>query len=130
MNVLIQNNRCYRGYPDKDKGADVEKMGIYIDYIDELGQNKHYDMVLIYGRFRVSCSLKLLVGGYIDDKSIVLIHDYKNREFYKIVETYYDVVGKYHDESGILGIFKMKNPNNIDQEQLISDYNKYRLDDR
>lgn len=49
-----------------------------------------YDLVLIDGRFRVACALHTL--GVINDQSVVLIHDYKIRPQYQVIEQFYNIV--------------------------------------
>ena len=62
----------------------------YIDYVDKLGV-KHFDIVFIDGRARTDCAYKVL--NYIDDDSIVFIHDFwPRREYHKVFDYYTEVV--------------------------------------
>ena len=66
----------------------------YIDYVDKLGV-KHFDVVFIDGRARADCAYKIL--NYINEDSIVFIHDFYPREEYHKVFDYYDEVVSVKD---------------------------------
>ena len=62
----------------------------YIDYVDKLGVD-HFDIVFIDGRARTDCAYKVL--NYIDENSIVFIHDFwPRREYHKVFDYYTEVV--------------------------------------
>ena len=62
----------------------------YIDYVDTIGVD-HFDVVLIDGRARTDCAYKIL--NYIDESSIVFIHDFWPRpEYHKVFDYYTEVV--------------------------------------
>ena len=82
MNTIPALDYCI--YP-KDKYIWMD----YIDIVDEIPIKK-YDFVLIDGRARSDCAFKAL--QYIDDESIVFIHDFWGREEYHAVLEYYDVI--------------------------------------
>jgi hypothetical protein len=64
--------------------------GEYIDYVDNLGVD-HFDIVFIDGRARTDCAYKVL--NYIDEDSIVFIHDFWPRpEYHKVFDYYTEVV--------------------------------------
>ena len=75
-------------------------------------KNKVPDLVLIDGRFRVLCALKLFC--YLKNKTefpTIIFDDYRDREYYKIIENFFTIK--------ILGRFaileKMKNNDAIDE---------------
>ena len=62
----------------------------YIDYVDKIGVD-HFDVVFIDGRARTDCAYKIL--NYIDESSIVFIHDFWPRpEYHKVFDYYTEVV--------------------------------------
>lgn len=70
--------------------VDVVKARRYVDVIDSLNHTV-YDVVLIDGRFRAACGLKVL--DYIDDCSYVFVHDWLTRiSRYRILLEFYDEV--------------------------------------
>ncbi len=70
------------GFPGND--TTLEDWKKYIEaYKDEFNA----DIILIDGRFRVACSLDIF--SKIRNDTIVLIHDYKNRKEYHIIEKFY-----------------------------------------
>ena len=72
--------------------------GDYIDYVDRIGVN-HFDIVLIDGRARTDCAYKVL--NYIDESSIVFIHDFWPRpEYHKVFEWYDEVVSIKDTQEG------------------------------
>jgi hypothetical protein len=50
----------------------------------------HYDLILIDGRFRVSCALA--AHSFMEDEAIMLFHDYPNRMWYSEIEKFFDIV--------------------------------------
>ena len=66
----------------------------YIDFIDTLDLPK-LDVVFIDGRARSDCAYKVL--DYIDEDSIVFIHDFWPREEYHKVFDYYEEVASIKD---------------------------------
>ena len=82
-------------------------------------------MVLVDGRFRVSCALRLLTKEHVLDKdTVVMIHDYYDREHYHVIEQFFDPLPQY--DTDVLGVFKMKE--DIDTEALAIAVEEYRLD--
>ena len=58
--------------------------------MDNLGVD-HFDIVFIDGRARTDCAYKVL--NYIDEDSIVFIHDFWPRpEYHKVFDYYTEVV--------------------------------------
>lgn len=84
---LLETGRISKDTPH----ADVEAaMSIYVNSIDNLNV-KSLDMVLVDGRFRLQCALKLL--PFLENDSILLLHDFWIRKPYHEVLKYYDVIG-------------------------------------
>ena len=84
IHIDINANDSNWGYP-KDKSK-LENWSLYSRAINS--ENMKYDLVLIDGRFRVSCALHTLSS--INPSSLVLIHDYTVRPQYHCVEKFYD----------------------------------------
>ena len=77
----------------------------YIDWVDKLN-NKIYDFVLIDGRARADCAFKIL--NYIDDNSIVFVHDYWTRNQYQVITEYYDIIDSVQDTLQTIVALKRK----------------------
>lgn len=84
------------------------------------------DTILIDGRFRVACTINIIIHMYAFDNSnkIIIIHDFWNREYYHTVLNYLDVIGK----TDTLGIFTIKK--NLDIAKLKNDYASFKFDCR
>ena len=74
----------------------------YINCVDKL--NLKYDVVLVDGRCRKSCSLKVL--KYLNESSIVFIHDFFERKRYHGILDYYEVIEKDMGGKEIIGGMK------------------------
>lgn len=61
----------------------------YINIVDNINIKK-YDIVLIDGRCRVECAKKIL--NFIDNNSIVFVHDFIQRQRYKSILEYYNLI--------------------------------------
>ena len=123
---LLNSNKLVFHYIDYNAGEDCgkpinnEKKGNFKSYSDviSLYPARTFDTVLIDGRFRVACALKLY--DYIDSKTRVLVHDYMNRPDYKCIEDFYDII----DYSDSLAVFVKKPDINRDNlEEYIDHYN-------
>ncbi len=55
-----------------------------------LDVGKHFDLVLIDGRFRVACCLKSF--SHLNKKSIILFDDFRGRSYYHDVLDYYNIL--------------------------------------
>lgn len=77
----------------------------YINHIDNIGVPK-YDCILVDGRARGWCTEKAL--EYVDENSVVFIHDYFNRPQYHIVETWYEVIDEVRNTPQTLVVLKKK----------------------
>jgi hypothetical protein len=78
------------------KGCNKEKMKKYSDVKVPGGT----DMILIDGRFRVACCLKLF--EQITNDCIIAFDDFLNRKEYNIVLNYYDIVEQTSDKCMVI----------------------------
>lgn len=104
------------GRPKDDSGKSN-----YPNYSAGVFKNKKvkYDTVLIDGRFRVACGLQTVLN--CDDDTIIMIHDFWNRPCYHILLNYMKPIGK----ADTMGVFKKIK--NIDKDQLLRDYEKFKF---
>jgi len=75
------------------------------------------DLVLIDGRFRVACCLKIF--KQINDNCIIVFDDFLNRKYYHDILNYYNIIDKTENNS--LVILKKKN-DIIPSDDIISKY--------
>lgn len=76
----------------------------YLDVVYEIG--KRFDVVLIDGRARRLCALKII--PYLKPDAIVIIHDWCTRPPYHCVLDYYDIVDKVDTTGQTIASFKLK----------------------
>lgn len=107
------------GYPESDNDQDLFEA--YSSSIFEAIDRKSIDLALVDGRFRVACTLKIILSCYENKQLKILIHDFWNRQQYHIVLKYLDVVKK----ADTIGLFTIKN--NVDIESVQNDYESYKL---
>jgi protein O-GlcNAc transferase len=81
-----------------------QQIQTYIDFVDTLGLKK-IDKVLIDGRGRGWCAEKVV--SYLDENSIIFMHDYWQRPSYHIVEQWFDVID-YIKDGQSLAVLKLK----------------------
>ena len=111
---LEETGRIAKDAPE----ADVEAaMSVYVNSIDKLNLGQSLDIVLVDGRFRLQCALKLL--SYITNDSVVLIHDFWVRPPYHKVLEYYNVIGYARS------IVALKKKSNLTKEQELQVYQKF-----
>lgn len=110
---------CDLGYPKSDdyKNLFEEYSSSIFDSIDR----KLIDLALVDGRFRVACTLKIIMSCHGNNNLKILIHDFWNREEYHIVLKYLDTVNK----ADTIGLFSIKN--NVDIKSVEKDYEVYKL---
>lgn len=77
----------------------------YINFIEKISY-KHYDVILIDGRARKFCAKKIL--NYINENSVVFVHDYFERKRYHEIENYYYLINEHKDAKQSLAVFKKK----------------------
>jgi hypothetical protein len=110
----------YWGYP-----KNTSKKHLWPNYsLSIYSRSKKYDLVLVDGRFRVSCVLNYLLNTPED--CILIIHDFWNRPEYHIVLKYLQL----KDRVDSMGVFtKAKNINLKNVQKLIKVY-QYLPDDK
>jgi len=106
------------GYPESDN--DKEALTSYSSQIFESIDPKAIDLVLIDGRFRVACTLKVISECRNNKNLNILIHDFWDRKPYHVVLKYLDTVEKVET----MGLFRIKE--NIDLKLLAEDYEAYK----
>ena len=93
------------GYPGK---LSTKKNRIsYSDCINKLSidEVKKIDLILIDGRYRVACALKC--HGVITNECLIAFDDFLNRDNYKVVLDYFDIIQKTKDNR--MAILRKKN---------------------
>lgn len=97
-------------YPLQKDPASQARWATYSDELFKTPE-RHYDLIMVDGRFRVACALKTL--QFIRDRTTtrMIIHDYE-REHYHQVEEFADVV----ERAVVLAVFRKKE--GIDEEKL------------
>ena len=80
------------GYPETNKYRDL--FITYSSSIFNVIDNNAIDLVLIDGRFRVACALKVILSCYKNKKIKILVHDFWDRKQYHIILKYLDVIKK------------------------------------
>lgn len=99
MSLGLVGEFSYPFYVNKNK------IKSYVESIDIFIHKKSFpDLILIDGRFRVACCLNLLkFKEIINNKSIIILDDFRKRENYKVLKRYFSIkmVGRF-------GILKVK----------------------
>jgi hypothetical protein len=106
------------GYPG-DNCSDLEKIN-YSDQIKKLSKEEqnNIDLVLIDGRFRVACCLKLF--DIVNNDCVIIFDDFFPRKNYNIVLNYYNIIDKTIDNNMV--ILKKKKGINLIPKELIKQY--------
>ena len=88
------------GYPGKL--SKKENRILYSECINKLSNNeiKKIDLILIDGRYRVACALKC--HKVINNNCLLAFDDFFNREHYKIVLEYFDIIQKTKDNRMVI----------------------------
>jgi hypothetical protein len=86
------------GYPGNNTNINDWKK-----YIQAYKKEFNADVILIDGRFRVACALDIF--SKIKNNTMVLVHDYENRNQYHIIEKFYIKIKSWD----VLALF-IKNP--------------------
>jgi hypothetical protein len=111
--------------PTKEWGYPVsmnlkERFLAYSSGVFSLIKKETLDTVLIDGRFRVACALKTILECYTNAGLTILVHDFWNREEYRILLNYLSEM----DRAGTLGAFAIKK--DIDLAAARNDYELYK----
>lgn len=99
--------------------TDEQKIN-YSNHIRKLSklEQEQIDLILIDGRFRVSCCLKCF--DIINENTHILFDDFMNRPEYHIVLKYFDIIEKTSDNCMVC--LKKKSDITIDEKDIL-DYN-------
>lgn len=108
----------YWGYPVNEDSR--EKFPDFSSKIFQINPEQNYDLALIDGRFRVACTMQVILNCRKNENLKILIHDYSLREEYKIVEKFLDVLEK----EKTLFVFRIKE--NVNPEEVAEYYEKYK----
>ena len=111
---------CEWGYPQSDNSKSL--FPAYSSSIFKVIDNKAIDLAFVDGRFRVACTLRIILECYTNNNLDILIHDFWNREKYHLVLKYLDIV----DRVDSLGVFSIKK--SIDLKSVHKDYEAYKFD--
>jgi len=106
------------GYPKSDNFKELFEK--YSSSIFQIIDSKLIDLVLVDGRFRVACTLKIILECHENSNIKILIHDFWNRPQYHIVLEYLDTVNKVDT----IGLFSIKK--NVDLKSVKKDYYIYK----
>lgn len=107
------------GYPESDN--DQNLFEAYSSSIFDSIDRKAIDLALVDGRFRVACTLKIILSCHENKNIKILIHDFWNREQYHILLKYLDVVKK----ADTIGLFTIKD--DVDIESVKNEFEIYKL---
>lgn len=107
------------GYPASD--SDKHLFGSYSSNVFESIDAANLDLALVDGRFRVACTLKLVLECSENSNFQILIHDFFTRDHYHTALKYLDVI----DRADTLGLFSIKK--NIDLRSVEEDYEVYKV---
>lgn len=105
------------GYPKANNPQNLFES--YSSSIFKLIDSKVIDLALVDGRFRVACTLKIILECHNSSLKI-LIHDFWNRKEYHVLLKYLDTM----DKVDTLGLFSVKE--NVDRKSVESDYETYK----
>lgn len=106
------------GYPKADDSQNL--FGSYSSNIFKAIDGKSIDLALIDGRFRVACTLKVILECHQNNDLKILIHDFWNRENYHVVLKYLNVL----NQVDTIGLFSIKNT--ISLKSVAEDYEAYK----
>lgn len=99
------------GYPGKNCNA------IHMKKYSDVKVPSETDLVLIDGRFRVACCLKLI--GQINDDCIVIFDDFLDRKQYHVVLDYFTIVEQTENKSLVV---LRRRKGTIPSLELIAEY--------
>jgi hypothetical protein len=107
------------GYPESDQHR--ESFPVYSSSIFKTIDTTTIDRALVDGRFRVACTLKIVLECHANSNLEILIHDFWDREEYHVVLKYLDTL----ERVDTLGVFSIKT--NVDLESAKRDYEIYKF---
>ena len=106
------------GYPVSTKNK--SSFPLYSSDIFKRIDKDIIDLVMIDGRFRVACTLKIIIECYSNPELRILFHDFWDRPQYHILLKYLDTI----DAADTLGLFSIKKA--PDPDELAQDYDNYK----
>ena len=80
--VYTESNNCRPLFPS------------YSASIFEAIDTRAIDFALVDGRFRIACTLKIILGCHVNNTLEIAIHDFWHRENYHLVLKYLNVVDR------------------------------------
>ena len=104
-----------------DQGNDRILFPAYSANIFNLIKKSNLDLALVDGRFRVACTIKIVLECHANKNLTIMIHDFWNREEYHVVLKYLDPI----DKADTLGLFSIKK--SVDLESARRDYEEYKF---
>lgn len=106
--ILQVSTEPFNNYYDIKKYPNPKEMYIWYQYVNAIGnfEVKIYDYIFIDGRSRVNCAFKAL--NYINENSIVFIHDFFNRPEYNVIFNYYYEIDSIKDTEQTIVVLKKK----------------------
>jgi hypothetical protein len=107
------------GYPESEDCS--ESFEAYSSGIFKFLDSALIDLVLIDGRFRVACTLRVILACHGNSGIKILIHDFWDRPEYHILLKYLDMIA----QADTIGLFSIKE--NVDLVSAGSDYEAYKL---
>lgn len=110
-----------REWGPPDHGNDRILFPAYSANIFNLINKRDLDLALVDGRFRVACTIKIILECHANKNLTIMIHDFWNREEYHVVLRYLNTICK----ADTIGLFSIKT--NIDLESARRDYEAYKF---
>ena len=102
-------------------GNDRSFFPAYSENIFNLINKSNLDLALVDGRFRVACTIKLILECHENKNMTTMMHEFWNREEYHVVLKYLDPI----DKADTLGLFSIKK--SVDLESARRDYEEYKF---
>lgn len=107
------------GYPELNNSINLFES--YSSDIFKLIDCNTLDLALVDGRFRVACTLKLILECHKNNNLKILFHDFWDRDQYHVVLKYLDIV----DKVDTMGHFSIKKDINLKSVEI--DYETYKI---
>jgi len=107
------------GYPESKHSRNLYPS--YSSDVFNVIDPSQIDLALVDGRFRVACTLKIILECHQNSNLRIFIHDFWNRQEYHIVLKYLDTL----EAIDTLGIFSIKT--DLDLKLVRADYESYQF---
>jgi hypothetical protein len=115
--IPMKVKKNFWGHPIKEVSQTVHRSYTDILYNIEPSNLYKLDLILIDGRYRVACLLKLY--NLISEDCVILFDDFINRKYYNIVLDYYNIIEKGLDNRMVV---MKKKPGLTVNKKLIEKY--------